>query len=169
MMTMEQKFYSMTMKALVAEAEKLGVKIDKKGSKAKAVEKMLAAVDTKAEETVEAVEEKTVEVEEETVEAVKKEEPKKERKARQPKRTFENLLADIPSLGDLQFVPNSKRNAVHVKRGNKRIFGYNGAVLVVNRREYLDGVDYETKNYGYVVAPTRENMLLIQKSALAIQ
>lgn len=42
-MTREELYYSMTMKMLAEKAEKMGVKIDKKGSKQKAVEKMLAA------------------------------------------------------------------------------------------------------------------------------
>lgn len=42
-MTREQKLYSMRMIELAEVAEKLGVKIDKKGAKSKAVEKILAA------------------------------------------------------------------------------------------------------------------------------
>lgn len=74
-MTREEKLYSMTMKMLIIEAEKVGVKIDKKGAKEKAVNKILAAEAAKAaaqepkteeapapEETKE--EEKPVEVEE---------------------------------------------------------------------------------------------------------
>lgn len=57
-MTREEKLYSMTMKALVEEAEKIGVKIDKKGSKQKAVEKMLAAEAKMAEVAETAEEEK---------------------------------------------------------------------------------------------------------------
>lgn len=46
-MTREEKLWSMTMMNLVSVAEKLGVKIDKKGAKAKAIEKILAAEDAK--------------------------------------------------------------------------------------------------------------------------
>lgn len=48
-MTREDRLYSMRMTDLVAVAEKLGVKIDKKGAKSKAVEKILAAESAKAE------------------------------------------------------------------------------------------------------------------------
>lgn len=53
-MTREEKLYSMTMKCLVEVAEAEGIKIDKKGSKQKAVEKILAyeaaAVEVREEE-----------------------------------------------------------------------------------------------------------------------
>jgi len=42
-MTREEKLYSMRMVELAEVAEKLGIKIDKKGSKSKAIEKILAA------------------------------------------------------------------------------------------------------------------------------
>lgn len=42
-MTREDKLYSMRMVELAEVAEKLGIKIDKKGSKSKAIEKILAA------------------------------------------------------------------------------------------------------------------------------
>ena len=48
-MTREEKLYSMTMNNLVEVATKLGIKIDKKGAKSKAVEKILAAESAKAE------------------------------------------------------------------------------------------------------------------------
>lgn len=179
-MTREQKLWSMTGAQIIEVAEKLGVKVYHKGnslkeSKEKAIQKILAAeaqteetVEQPAEEIAETTEvaevEPTAEVEEPVVDV----EPKKEKKAKKtkaPKRTFENLLAEIPCGSNLQFTPNSKRNAVHVKRGNKRIFGYNGSVLVVNRLELLKGIQYETRNYGYVVQPTKENMLAILHNA----
>ena len=43
MMSREDKLFSMTMACLVEVADKLGIKIDKKGAKAKAVAKILAA------------------------------------------------------------------------------------------------------------------------------
>ncbi len=42
-MTREEKLFSMRMQDLVAVAEKLGIKVNKKGSKEKAIEKILAA------------------------------------------------------------------------------------------------------------------------------
>ena len=48
-MTREEKLYSMTMLNLVEVANKLGVKIDKKGAKSKAVAKILAAENAVAE------------------------------------------------------------------------------------------------------------------------
>lgn len=45
-MTREQKLYSMRMIELAEVAEKLGIKIDKKGSKSKAIEKILDAEQT---------------------------------------------------------------------------------------------------------------------------
>ena len=118
--------------------------------------------EVEVEETVPEVAEEVVE----TVEEVAEVKTKKSGKGRnRTKKSFEELVADIPSLGNIQLVPNSKRTAVHVKRGNKRIFGYSGPVVVVNRKEYLTGLEYEAKNYGYVVAPTRENMLAILRNA----
>ena len=104
-MTREEKLFSMTMKVLAGEAEKLGVKINKKGKKEDAVKRILdaeAAIAEKAiaqaeevteETTAEPVEEVTedptaehiVEVEVTEVTPKPAEEPKKERKARQKK------------------------------------------------------------------------------------
>jgi len=50
MMTREEKLYSMTMGCLVEVANKLGIKIDKKGAKAKAVAKILEAEKKQADE-----------------------------------------------------------------------------------------------------------------------
>lgn len=94
MMTREQKLYSMTMKMLVMEAEKLGVKIDKKGSKQKAVEKMLAAEQETKTAEVETAEVETAEVvevvEEQTAE--EQQETKKERKPRQKKELSQDII-----------------------------------------------------------------------------
>lgn len=49
MMTREEKLYSMTMGCLVEVANKLGIKIDKKGAKSKAVAKILEAEKKQAE------------------------------------------------------------------------------------------------------------------------
>ena len=49
-MTREEKLYSMTMVSLVEVANKLGIKIDKKGAKSKAVAKILAAENAVTEE-----------------------------------------------------------------------------------------------------------------------
>ena len=50
MMTREEKLYSMTMGCLVEVANKLGIKIDKKGAKSKAVAKILEAEKKQADE-----------------------------------------------------------------------------------------------------------------------
>ena len=42
-MTREEQLWSMTMTNLVSVADKLGIKVDKKGAKAKAIEKIIAA------------------------------------------------------------------------------------------------------------------------------
>ena len=47
-MTREDKLYSMRMQDLEVVADKLGIKINKKGSKAKAIEKILEAENTEA-------------------------------------------------------------------------------------------------------------------------
>lgn len=97
-MTREDRLYAMRMQELVIEAEKLGIKVNKKGSKAKAVEKILeaeAALVTESQETEDEVvrikltgDEEMVDCtqqdEEQVVESEETEKPKKERKARKP-------------------------------------------------------------------------------------
>ena len=186
-MTREEKLFSMTMKVLAGEAEKLGVKINKKGKKEDAVKRILdaeAAIAEKAIAQAEDVEEVTedptaehiVEVEvTEVTTAPKTEEvaPKKERKTR-TKKTFESLLAVVPVvIPNVSITPNGKkRNAVHLRnaRGTKRIFGYDGAVVVVTNEKYLHGVvevAAEKRNYGYRVEPTAANMIAIQRNYIA--
>lgn len=190
-MTREEKLFSMTMKVLAGEAEKLGVKINKKGKKEDAVKRILdaeAAIAEKAVAPAEDVEEVTedptaehiveVEVTEgttapKTEEVAEEPAPKKERKTR-TKKTFESLLAVIPVvIPNVSITPNGKkRNAVHLRnaRGTKRIFGYDGAVIVVNNEKYLHGVvevAAEKRNYGYRVEPTAANMIAIQRNYAA--
>lgn len=98
-MTREDRLYAMRMQELVIEAEKLGVRVNKKGSKAKAVEKILEAEAALVTEAQEAEDEEMVdctqqdeeqeqvvesESEEQVVESEETEKPKKERKARKP-------------------------------------------------------------------------------------
>lgn len=182
-MTRRDKLTTMKGADLIRVADNLGVKVAcnkartaLKESKQAVIDRIILAEEIRAEAEKVATAEPTLTVPmpvessehgpqliEKAVDVVKKE--KKAKKTKAPKRTFENLLAEIPCSGDLQFMPNSKRNAVHVKRGNKRIFGYNGSVLVVNRLEFLKGVQYKTRNYGYVVQPTKENMMAILHNA----
>lgn len=113
---------------------------------------------------------------EEKLEPIVKEEPtpKKERKVRvREKKTFESLLMDMPLFSRIRIAPNgAKRNAVNVnsENGKRRIFGYDGAVIIVTREEYLHGIveiEAEEKGYGFRVEPTVENMIGIQKNYLA--
>lgn len=169
----------MTMKVLAGEAEKLGVKINKKGKKEDAVKRILdaeAAIAEKAVAPAEDVEEVTEDPTAEhivEVEVTEEPAPKKERKTR-TKKTFESLLAVIPVvIPNVSITPNGKkRNAVHLRnaRGTKRIFGYDGAVIVVNNEKYLHGVvevAAEKRNYGYRVEPTAANMVAIQRNYAA--
>lgn len=177
-MTREEKLFSMTMKVLAEEAEKLGVKINKKGKKEDAVNKILACErmlkevneinldDYEEEEVTEVTAPETEEVTEEPA-------PKKEHKTR-TKKTFESLLAVVPIIiPNVSITPNGKkRNAVHLRnaRGTKRIFGYDGAVVVVTNEKYLHGVvevAAEKRNYGYRVEPTAANMIAIQRNYIA--
>lgn len=115
-MTREDRLYAMRMQELVIEADKLGIKVNKKGSKAKAVEKILEA---------EAV--LVTESEEQVVESEETEKPKKERKPRKPmdrtvqfnfERRMEQVCGDhniivkrwekIPNLVALRFADTNK-------------------------------------------------------------
>lgn len=94
-MTRKDRLYAMRMVELVEVAEAEGIKIDRKGSKAKAVEKILAAEAAReevvAEETEALAESFQNEVEEavpETAEVI--EEPKAEKKVRKPREKKEN-------------------------------------------------------------------------------
>ena len=86
---------------------------------------------------------------------------KKTKKAcKRTKKTFEQLVADIPSPGNIAFVRN-KKDEVLVKRGKKQIFRYTGRRIVCIREMLVAGLDYTKHSYGYVVAPTTENMIKI--------
>lgn len=176
-MTREEKLYSMTMKALVEEAEKIGVKIDKKGSKQKAVEKMLAAEAKMAEVAETAEEEKCSDgteyaevMQEITAGAEKKAEEaktkKKERKARRTKKTFEQLVAEIPVSGNVRMI-RAANGDVLVKRGNQRIFRYNGHCMIATSEKMFTGCEYEKQNWnGYVIYnATPETMKRVFKNA----
>lgn len=130
-MTREEKLYSMTMKALILEAEKIGVKIDKKGSKQKAVEKMLAAENalTKVEEKEEVVEipstEKEVMIDGiQEPEPVEVEEPKqkKERKEKKEKVNTFTLVSDVlASLEGVTFTITPQGKGMSVKKDGKKV------------------------------------------------
>lgn len=77
-MTREEKLYSMRMQDLELVADKLGIKINKKGSKSKAIEKILEAEGKTNEPKPEVKEEKKVESKPvEKVESAEKPEPKR--------------------------------------------------------------------------------------------
>ena len=88
-------------------------------------------------------------------------EPKR-RGRKSTKKTFEELVADIPAPADVRFIRGSK-GAVHVKMGtdSRRLFGYSGPIIVVTDERLVDGLEYEEKSYGYRLAPTTENMMAI--------
>lgn len=133
-MTREEKLYSMTMKALILEAEKIGVKIDKKGSKQKAVEKMLAAENalTKVEEKEEVVEipstekevmiDGTQEPEPVEVEEPKQKKQKKERKEKKEKINTFTIVSDVlASLEDVTFTITPQGKGMSIKKGGKKV------------------------------------------------
>lgn len=151
-MTREEKLYSMTMKMLIIEAEKIGVKIDKKGAKEKAVNKILAAEAAKAaaqepkieeapapEETKE--EEKPVEVEEvqepapveevqpqeeETKEeAPAPQEPTKKRTKKERKAPAENMfdyVAVILNTFDVDYEVSANGKDMKVLQDGEKVF-----------------------------------------------
>lgn len=175
-MTREQKLWSMTMKMLIAEAEKINVKVDKKGSRAKAIEKILAAEAKMAEvaEVETAEEEKCsdgteyAEVMQEIMAGAEKkaEEAKAEKKAKASKKrksTFEELVANIPVCAGMRLVKSS-RGDVYVKMGTDpevRVFWYYKQWVIVGDEALAEGLEAEKKPYGYRMAPTRENMLAV--------
>ena len=89
-------------------------------------------------------------------------------------RTSDELEAEVKAicttemLDKLVFEHNSKGNALHVKMGKQRVFGYSAKVLVVNRKEYLVGLDFEEKKYGCRVDATEENILTLLVNAEAV-
>ena len=111
-MTREDRLYAMRMQELVIEAEKLGIKVNKKGSKAKAVEKILeaeAALATESQETEDEVVKIELTGDEEMVDCTQQDEeqvveseseetekPKKERKPRKPMdRTVQHAFEEV--------------------------------------------------------------------------
>ncbi len=211
-----QELEAMVGRQLIAEAEKIGVKLSRKGnalkeSRTSAAEKILKkeielmeqvadVIEVVEEPVVETVEEaQTVEVEaeevatEETVEevtetveevpeaeteqtteevpAVEAEteqevevtKPAKKRGRTRTKKTFEELVADIPvTRNDITF-SLTKKGEVRVNHGKKRIFQYTGNRVLVNDIALLDGIEYTEKTYGYkyFCAPTVANMKTI--------
>lgn len=149
-MTREDRLYSMKMAQLIEVAEAEGIKIDKKGSKAKAVEKILAyeaaAAEVRAEEAEALAEDFQTE---ET--AVEETAEKTEQKKRRSKKSFEQLVAEIASPGNVRFVRAANGDVI-VKRGNKRIFRYNGSTMIATTESRFAGCDYEKQNWnGYVI------------------
>lgn len=199
---------AMVGRQLIAEAEKIGVKLSRKGnalkeSRTNAAEKILKkeielmeqvadVIEVIEEPVVETVEEvQTVNVEEpveevtETVEEVPEAEteqateevptvdaetevevkkPAKKRGRTRTKKTFEELVADIPLVADVRLL-RGRKGMVYAKRGNKRLFEYCGPVIVVTDVKLAEGLDYEVRNYGLRVAPTAENMRKIFENA----
>ena len=210
----KKELEAMTGRQLIAEAEKVGVKLSRKGnalkeSRTNAAEKILKkeielmeqvadvievieepvvetaeevqTVEVEAEEvaTEETVEEVTETVEEapeaeteqatEEVPAVEAEpevevkKPAKKRGRAKTKKTFDELVADIPVIiPNLRFV-KKRREMVKVYSGKKNIFAYIGTRVCTNDVELLDGVEYTEKTYGYryFCAPTVDNMKAI--------
>lgn len=173
-MTREELYYSMTMKMLAEKAEKMGVKIDKKGSKQKAVEKMLAAEAAMEQELLKEAQKvaKTestlsvpmpVESSENGPQLIEKEAPEQsQKKERKSKKTFEELVAEIPSPGNVRFI-RAKKGGVTVKLGtnNARAFRYTGKSLIVLNNELVANIDHEVKKAYILVEPTADNMKAI--------
>ena len=151
-MTYEQKIYSMTGAALIQEAEKLGVKVSKKGnslkeSKAAVRDRLIAAWEAQQTEVEEVAEtEERVEVEEVKTEEPREEaeEPKqkKERKPRQKKEMaadakalHDYVLATCEELGGIVYVPKTDIKFRGLKAGKhmfvKYHWGNNGVTLQV--------------------------------------
>ena len=164
MMTRAQEVYSMTMAQLIKEAERLGVKIDKKGKKIKAADKILAAEAAKNVETTEP--EQTTEpdtcsdgtpfstVMNEIV-AGAAEKAKASKKASKPRqnrrRTFDELITDIPVVADIRLI-RATNGDVLVKRGNQRVFRYNGHTATATSEKMFTGCKYEKQNWnGWVI------------------
>ena len=92
------------------------------------------------------------------------EKPAKKRGRTRTKKTFEELVADIPMVADVRLL-KGRKGMVYAKRGNKRLFEYCGPVIVVTDPKLAEGLDYEVRNYGLRVAPTEENMRKIFENA----
>ena len=184
-MTRTEKLYSMKGSELIKYAAGIGVKLptNKAGTALKIAkdeaitriidaENRAAGAPAPAEETerrIGLLDEVTITVtdnetgEQEVVAPAEEPDVKKERKGRKStKKTFEELVADIPAPADVRFIRGSK-GAVHVKMGteSRRLFGYSGPIIVVTDERLVDGLEYEEKSYGYRLAPTAENMKAI--------
>ena len=129
-MTRKDRLYAMRMVELVEVAEAEGIKIDRKGSKAKAVEKILAAEAAREEVVAEEREalvesfqtEEPEDVSRETIEADEVAEDPKKRERKNSRKSFEELVAVVPVLkSGLQFI-RMKNNSVSVKSGKARLF-----------------------------------------------
>jgi len=175
-MTREERLYSMRGVELIAEAEKLGVKVSHKGnslkeSKEKVIQKILTmeellrtAENAKEENTltvpvpVQCTENglQLIETEEhektEAVEVAKVEEPTKQIK-KSRKKTFEELVREIPLPGKQDIVIVRAANGdVILKYRKKRVFRYNGHTLIATNEKMFSGCNYEKQNWnGYVI------------------
>lgn len=159
-MTREERLYAMRMVELVEVAEAEGIKIDRKGSKAKAVEKILAAeaVQTEEPEVIETeVEEPAVDaIETETVPETEK--PKKEHKPRQKKENPDRAVFTdravklLEAAGYAVKVWDKIPNLFAVKNGKHTVaevrMGLKGWTLNT-KKEIADTFiqDYYTQNY----------------------
>ena len=166
-MTREDRLYAMRMQELVIEAEKLGIKVNKKGSKAKAVEKILEAeaallvelkeqaevvantestlsvpmpveYDENGPHLIEEDEEQVVESEEQVVESEETEKPKKA-----PKMTWADILSAIPStIAEVKYT-HLKGDRVGITVGNRRLMaigaGRGGYRIITNKAEIANG------------------------------
>lgn len=103
-------------------------------------------------DTVEEIKQEVTPEEPALVQEVIPEEPKKkEKKEKKAKRTFEELVADIPSPGNIRFI-RAANGDVLVKRGNKRVFRYNGHTMIATSEKMFAGCEYEKQNWnGYVI------------------
>ena len=166
MMTREEKLYSMRLIDLVDIATALGIKINVKGKKADAVAKILAA-EAEAAEAAKDVE--TAEPEQTTepetcgdgtpfptvmneIITGAAEKAKKASKPRQNRRrTFDELVADIPVIADIRLI-RATNGDVLVKRGNQRVFRYNGHTATATSEKMFSGCEYEKQNWnGWVI------------------
>ena len=172
-MTRMEQLYSMRMKELVAIAEELGIKVNKKGKNSVAAEKIYAEEQRRGLETYKepdnVLEDPTLEhVQEVTVEKVEttKNADKQQKKQKNSKATFEELVARIPAPGNIRFI-KAANGDVLVKRGNKRIFRYNGHCMIATSEKMFVGCEYEKQNWnGWVIHnATPEAMKRVFKNA----
>ena len=123
-MTREEKLYSMTMKMLVAEAEKAGVKINKKGKKEDAVNKILEAEKIQNTEKEEKTMNTAIPAEDVTEETTA---TKETAKKRSKTLSYTETLALIPSMPTNMNITfkagvNARANSVIVNQKKKRLF-----------------------------------------------